>query len=187
LPGLFQALAYFDNWRQTTFTHAYFRSERIERAAVLWEYDFGKNEPIRLLSPENPADYAPPRPLNGRQRAALEIFFKDLAELARSRSWRVSIVIHPDYTEIFANLARKPPAFKDLDPRRAGAMEMCREYSFVCEDVSGYFHERAIAEGKSPYFPDDRHFSAFGTRLVAEHYVWLTRRPAYASGDNRGR
>jgi hypothetical protein len=181
-PGLFQSLVYFDNWRQTTFTHSFFRRQRAEPAAVLWEYDVGKNEPIRLLSPDNPAQYAPPPPLNRRQRAALDIFFRDLTELAQFRSWRVSIVIHPDYPEIFANLALKSRKFTDLDPRRAGGMEACKEFSFVCEDMSGYFYDRAVAEGKSPYFVDNRHFSAFGTRVVAEHYLQLTKRLGIPKG-----
>jgi hypothetical protein len=175
-PGLFQSLFYFDNWRQTTLTHNFFRSERVRRTPVLREYNVGKTQPIRLLSADNPAQYAPPRPLNRRQRAALDIFFEDLTELAHSRSWRVSIVIHPDYPEIFANLALQSPKFKDLDPRRAAGMEACKGFSFVCEDMSGYFYDRAVAEGKSPYFIDNRHFSAFGTRVVAEHYVQLTKR-----------
>jgi hypothetical protein len=177
-PRLFQSLVYFDNWRQTTFTYNFFRRERAERTPTLWEYDVGKSQPVRLSSPDNPAEYAPPRPLNGRQRAALDVFLKDLSELARSRSWRVSIVIHPDYPEIFANLARKSRSFTDLDPRRAGGMEACKEFSFICEDISGYLYDRAVAEGRSPYFVDNRHFSAFGTRLLAEHYVQLTGRPA---------
>jgi hypothetical protein len=173
-PRFFQLLAYFDNWRQTTFTHNFFRSERVKRAPILWEYGVGKPALIRLLSPDNPAEYTPPHRLNHQQRAALDVFFKDLSELARPRSWRVSIVIHPDYPEIFANLARKSPTFADLDPRRAGGMEACKEFSFFCEDISSYLYARAVAEGKSPYFIDNRHFSAFGTRLVAEHYVRLT-------------
>ena len=37
-------------------------------------------------------------------------------------------------------------------------------------------YERTLAEGRNPYFVDDRHFSAFGTRLVAQHYLGVAAR-----------
>jgi hypothetical protein len=53
---------------------------------------------------------------------------------------------------------------------------MCKEFSFQCEDMSRFIYERSFAAGKNPYFDDDRHFSPFGVRIVAEHFVALTKR-----------
>jgi hypothetical protein len=53
---------------------------------------------------------------------------------------------------------------------------MCKESSFHCEEISRYIYEWSLAAGKTPYLEHDRHFSAFGTRIVAEHFVALTRR-----------
>jgi len=82
-------------------------------------------------------------------------------------------VIHPDGPEIFANFARRTPVFLDLDPRRADGLRACKEFSFVCVDASRYLYERSIAASKNPYFINNRHFSAFGTRLLSEHFAAL--------------
>ena len=175
-PGLFEWADYFNNWRQATFVFSLIRTKQERSPRTLWQYDVGKKEPIKLLYPRDPAEYVPPRPLNKRQRAALDFFFKRLADMSQGRSWRVVIVIHPDDSEIYANFARRSPTFVDLDLRRADGLKMCQEYSFVCEDLSQYLYERSFAEGKNPYFVDDRHFSVFGTRVVAEHFSALTKR-----------
>ncbi|HET8564508.1 MAG TPA: hypothetical protein VFM35_11600, partial [Candidatus Binatia bacterium] len=170
-------LSYFDRWRRTTFTRSLFRAGVVvQPSTTLWQYDVGTSEPIRLLYPRDPANYVAPPPLNKQQRAALKFFFDKVAEFARGRSWHLSIVIHPDHPEIYANFARRSPVFVDLDPRRADGLQICNEYSFVCEDISPYLYERSVAEGKNPYFINDRHFSVFGTRIVAEHYLLLTKR-----------
>jgi hypothetical protein len=51
---------------------------------------------------------------------------------------------------------------------------MCKEFPFQCENISRYIYERSFAVGKNPYLDHDRHFSSFGTRIVAEHFVALT-------------
>jgi hypothetical protein len=173
----------FDRWRQGTLTFARFAaspSTRDDRRCLdcgpgehgsMWQYDVGKAEPIKVLYPRDPAQYEQPKPLNSRQRTALQFFFKDVGELARGRAWRVTIVIHPDESEFYANLARHTSAFVDLDPRRAEALKICQDYRFLCADISHYIYRRALEEGKNPYFIDNRHFSIAGTRMVAESFV----------------
>ena len=175
---LFAWAFYFDRWRQGTFIHSVFRSERVQQHSTLWQYPVGKAEPIRILYPRDPAQYKAPPPLNKRERVALQFFFSRLTEFSSGRFWQISIVIHPDDAEIYTNFARRSRVFEDLDPRRAEAMKMCKEYSFVCDDISRYIYERSVAEGKNPYFIDNRHFSVFGTRIVAEHFVAQTNRLA---------
>ena len=83
----------------------------------------------------------------------------------------------PSYRlEIYANFARRSPVFVDLDPRRGEALKICKEFSFHFEDISRYIYERSVTPGKNPYFEHDRHFSPLGTRIVAEHFVALTKR-----------
>jgi hypothetical protein len=96
-----------------------------------------------------------------------------LNEFIKDRPWRVSILIHPDHAEVYANFAQRSSVFVDLDPRRAEGLKMCEEFSFQCEDISRYIYERAMAAGKNPYLEHDRHFSAFGIRIIAEHFVAL--------------
>lgn len=45
-----------------------------------------------------------------------------------------------------------------------------------CEDLGPYLDTHTLSEGKNPYFIDNRHFSAFGTRLVAEHYLKIAQK-----------
>jgi len=87
----------------------------------------------------------------------------------------VSIVIHPDDAEIYANFAARASRFNDLDRRRTDALEICKEYAFSCVDISRFIYERSLAEGKNPYFINNRHFSIAGTRIVAENFVTLTK------------
>ena len=166
---------YFDRWREGTFTYSLFHREQRTSQLTLWKYDFGNGEPIKLLYERDPARYRSPKSLNNRHRVALEYFLRDLAEQAKRQSWHISIIIHPDDAEIYANFANKSVNFEDLDPRRAEALQMCKEYAFTCEDISRYIYEKSIAAGSNPYFIDNRHFSVFGTRIVAEHFVAHTK------------
>lgn len=174
----------FDNWRRGTFIFARFAAGRFSGddsqcpdcaasrdRGKLWQYDVGKGAPIKILYPHDPAQYDQPEALNSRQRAALHFFLKGVRELARGRAWRVAIVIHPDESEFYANLARRASTFVDLDPRRAEALKMCKEYRFFCADISHYIYQRALEEGKNPYFINNRHFSIAGTRMIAESFV----------------
>ncbi len=85
---------------------------------------------LSLIYPHDPAQYEPPKPLNGQKRAALQYFFDGVRKLARGRSWRVAMIIHPDESEFYANVARRAASFADLDPRRADALKICHEYGF---------------------------------------------------------
>jgi hypothetical protein len=99
-----------------------------------------------------------------------------VGEIARGRDWRIAMVIYPDYTEVYANLARGARVLEDLDPRRGEGLEMCKATGFTCQDISRFIYEKTVAEGKNPYFTDDRHFSRFGTRTVAENFAALAKR-----------
>jgi hypothetical protein len=177
----------FDDWRRGTVTFARFAASRSTRdywrcpdcAASdhgrRWQYDVGQAEPIKVYYPHDPAQYEQPKPLNSRQHAALHFFLKGVRNLARGRAWRVMVIIHPDESEFYANLARRASAFVDLDPRRAEALKMCKEYRFFCADISHYIYKRALEEGKNPYFINNRHFSIAGTRMVAESFIAQTK------------
>jgi hypothetical protein len=56
------------------------------------------------------------------------------------------------------------------------ASAICRTFPFGCEDLASYFYQRIRAEGRNPYLTNDRHFSAFGTPVVAEHFLTITKR-----------
>ncbi len=62
---------------------------------------------------------------------------------------------------------------------------MCKATSFACEDISGWIYLRMIAEGQNPYFIDDRHFSRFGTRIVAANFIALSKRYSVAPDARR--
>jgi hypothetical protein len=174
----FELASYFDHWRQSTFIFQRFRGKRTPAAQTLWEFDIGKTVPIQILYSRDPKNYPQPKKLNQRQRVALKFFFDRLTEISRGRGWRVSIVIHPDDAEIYANFAARAPRLNDLDPRRADALEICKEYTFSCVDISRFIYERSLAEGKNPYFINNRHFSIAGTRIIAEIFVTLTKQVA---------
>jgi hypothetical protein len=130
-------------------------------------------QPVKTLDSRDWPPYIRPKPLNRRHRLALSVFLGRLNEFIKDRPWRVSILIHPDHAEVYANFAQRSSVFVDLDPRRAEGLKMCEEFSFQCEDISRYIYERAMAAGKNPYLEHDRHFSAFGIRIIAEHFVAL--------------
>ena len=131
-----------------------------------------------MVSTRDPAQYPKPVPLNKKHQAAFRFFLNRLDQFTNQHSWRVHVVFHPGDSEIYANLARQAPGFVDLDPRRADGLKMCKEFSFHCEDISRYIYERSLAAGLNPYFNNDPHFSTFGTGIVAEHFVSLTKRAA---------
>jgi hypothetical protein len=81
------------------------------------------------------------------------------------------MIFHPDNAEIYANLARGAKTLVDLDPRRAEALAICKETAFTCVDISKVLYENMIAEGRNPYFSDDRHFTSFGMQLVARDFA----------------
>jgi len=162
----------FDRWRKSTFMFQRFRGARKEKKRSLWQLRAGKAL-IRILYGRDPADYRRPKMLNARQRSALGLFFDGVKEASRGRGWHVSMIIHPDDAEVYANLAQRAPKFVDLDPRRAAVLEICAAYDFFCTDISAWLFERALAQGRNPYFSNNRHFSDAGTRMVAEHFAAL--------------
>ena len=178
LRKLFEWIFYFDRWRQATWTYALFRREQTPPAPKHWQYQTVEGNSIRVVSTRDPAQYDKPAPLNKRRTAAFRFFLKRLDEFVKDRSWRVHVLFHPDDSEVYANLSRQSAVFVDLDPRRADGLKLCKEFSFYCEDISRYIYERSYAAGLNPFFAHDRHFSTFGTRIVAEHFVSLTKRTA---------
>ena len=176
LKKLFELSFYYDRWRKATWTYSLFHGWRALPPVQLYQYEIVKGEPIKISFARDPAVYAKPEPLSAQQRAALRFFLRGLNELVKNRPWRVSIVILPENSEIYANFARHSSTFEDLDPRRAEGLKMCKEYSFQCEDISRFFYERSFAAGKNPYLEDDSHFSPFGVRIVAEQFVTLSKR-----------
>ena len=172
----------FDEWRQTTYTYGLFRQEstRRKRPPPLWRLKIGEGKTLEFYYPRNPAVYVPPPRLSMQQNATLRFFFDGLREVVGNRPWRVSVVIIPDNPEMMVNFAKQAPTFQDLDQRRMDALKICRELWSSCEDLGPYLHKRTMEEGKNPYFIDNRHFSAFGTRLVAEHYVAVAKKTVTA-------
>lgn len=85
-------------------------------------------------------------------------------------------MIVPTAVEVLKNLADHSPTFQNLDQRRAEALRTCQDFWYSCEDLAPYVYKRILEEGSSPFFKDDFHFSAFGTRLIAEHYLAVTKR-----------
>lgn len=177
IAPLAQLIVYYDDWRRTTFIHGLFRqkSNGFESPRTPWELKIGETKTLTFYYPRDPVGYVPPPPLNKGQRAALEVFFRRLHEFTYDHSWRVSIVIIPDSAELVANFARQSLIFQDLDPRRADALRICQKFPFGCEDLTPYLYQRTLDEVRNPYLINDRHFSAFGTRVVAEHFLAVTR------------
>jgi hypothetical protein len=173
---LFEWAFYFDRWRYATWTYSLFRGEFTPPPKAVYEYEFGKGHPMTIISSRNPAAYVHPKPLTRRQRAAFRLFLDRLHDLVKSRPWRVLVLLLPNDSEIYANFARRSPVFVDLDPRRAEALKMCQDFSFHCEDISRTLYQRSLTAGKNPYLDYDNHFSPFGNRIIAEHFVTLTAR-----------
>ena len=166
----------FDLWRRSTIVYAWFHAPRVRPVVKPWQYPVAGGKQIKLNYASDPQNYDKPAPLDSRQRQALKFFFDGVGESARGRNWRIAMVIHPDHSEIYANLARGAQVLQDLDPRRADGLAMCKSTSFICGDISAILYDRMLREGKNPFFTDDRHFSRFGTRIVAENFVELIKR-----------
>jgi hypothetical protein len=167
---------HFDRWRQAAWTYSLFRRGRAEPPPSPPQHQLVAQESIKTLDGRDPPPYVTPKPLNRRHRFAFSFFLSRLNEFVEGRSWRIFILIHPDHSEIDANFARRSSVFVDLDPRRGEALKICKKFSFHCEDISRYIYERSVTAEKNPYLEHDRHFSPFGTRIVAEHFVALTNR-----------
>lgn len=172
LAGL---LAYVDDWRRTTFTYGLFRSNP-KVPASQWKIKLDDTKTFDFHSPNDPARYTSPPPLNKGEHISLKFFLRKLHNFVRDQSWHISIVIIPDSDEIMANLARQSPTLQELDPKRAEALGICRTFPFSCEDLTSHLYQRVRTEGRNPYLIADRHFSAFGTRVLAEHFLAMTKR-----------
>jgi hypothetical protein len=175
-PKISEWMEEIDRWRRATFTFAWFHAPHIRPVMKPWQYSVDGAKPVKFLHAHDPINYDKPRPLGDKQRLALKLFFDGVAATAKQRNWRIAMVIHPDDAEIYANLARGARVLADLDPRRAGALAMCKATSFACEDISGWIYQRMIGASQNPYFTDDRHFSRFGTGIVAENFIALSKR-----------
>ncbi|HYA30601.1 MAG TPA: hypothetical protein VEI95_17425 [Acidobacteriota bacterium] len=171
----------FDLWRRSTIVYAWFHAPRSRPVLKPWHYPVAAGKQIKLFYASDPQNYDKPRSLDSKQKDALKFFFDGVTETATGHNWRIAMLIHPDHSEIYANLARGAKVLQDLDPRRANALAMCRSTNFICEDISAFIYDKTISEGKDPYFTDDRHFSRFGTRVVAENFVELAKPRADAA------
>lgn len=167
--GLADLVGYYDYWRRATFTFRLASGESAGTGAATqaWELKIGSGEPVKLLS--DPTAYVPPASLSPRQLRYLDFFFKSLLDLTKDQPWRVTVVILPAGQEILADFAFGNPQFRDKS--RVEAVKICQAAGFACDDFAPFLYARAIAEGRNPYFLDDKaHYSAFGTRVLAEHY-----------------
>lgn len=164
---------YVDAWRRTTYTYGLIhrKSHQVGDSLPLWELKIGKTRTLKFYYSTDPAIYKLPSPLSMQQRVTLEFFFEGLRDIIHDQPWHVSIVIIPDNLEMMANFANNSPVFQDLDQRRIGALKICRTFRYQCEYLGPYLYEHALSEGENPYFIDDRHFSSFGTSLVAKHIL----------------
>jgi hypothetical protein len=171
-------LDYYDDWRRTTFVQETLRKiTAVPRPPLRpWHIGIGNTGEIDVYWPHDPSLYPTPRPLDRAQRATFQFFLQRLQEVVANRRWQVSIVFIPDNEEILANLAHRSRSFQDLDPRRVEALKICASLWSDCRDLTRYLFERVIAERQSPYLLKDRHLSLFGNRVVAEHYVSITRK-----------
>jgi hypothetical protein len=175
--SVYDAANYFDKWRRSTIIHTSLRAKTNPSATSmnLWQYEWDNVKRVSLRYPHDPQQYREPKSLAPNERQALELFFSGVAAVSKGRSWHITMAIHPDNSEIYANLARRTNQFVDLDPRRSQALAICQKTTFECADISRLIYEKTIAAGANPYFSDDRHFSPFGTRIVAESFAAQTR------------
>lgn len=181
---LAEYVQYVDAWRQTTYTYGLIRrkSHKVGVSLPLWELKIGETRTLKFYYSTDPAIYKPPPPLSMQQRVTLKFFFEGLRDIVHDQHWHGSIVIIPDNLEMMANFANNSPVFQDLDQRRIGALKICSTFRYQCEDLGPYLYDHTLPEGENPYFIDDRHFSAFGTRLVAEHILGVVNRTTTGSG-----
>lgn len=174
-PMITEWTARFDRWRRGTIVYAWFHAPRTRPVLKPWQYQVGEGKKIKLLYASNPKDYHRPKALDANQRKAFHFFLDGVSQIAKGRNWQIAMLIHPDHSEIYANLARGAQAWADLDPRRADSLEICQAAKFFCDDISRFIYDKMISEGKNPFFTNDRHFSRFGTRVVAENFVALAK------------
>lgn len=179
-PALAEWTAGFDRWRRGTIMYSWLHAPREAPATRLWRYPIGDGKSIELVAATDPSDYQKPPALDTSKREMFQYFLDGVRATAKERQWQIAMVIHPDHSEIYANLARGR-VFEDLDPRRAGALEICQAAKFICQDISGLLFDQMISQGRNPFFTDDRHFSRFGTRIVAQHFVSLVTRASATS------
>jgi len=179
LHKLFEWANFFDQWRQASWTYALFRGREARVAQKkTWRYEISHGQTLTVISERDPARYVAPKSLSAPQIAGFKYFLNRLEEAVHDQPWQTTVAVLPVDAEIYANLIRRAPEFVDFDVRRAEALEMCKGFSFRCEDLSRYIYQRALAAGKSPYFENDTHFSPFGIRLVAEHFAAMTKTSA---------
>ncbi len=165
----------FDRWRRGTIIYSWFHSPPRRPLRKLWRYQVAAGKQIKFLYASDPKNYHQHRALSANQRMAFQFFLDGVSHTANGRNWQLAMLIHPDHSEIYANLARGAGEWADLDPRRADGLEMCKSSMVICEDISRVIYEKMISAGKNPYFTNDRHFSRFGIHVVAENFVALAK------------
>lgn len=175
LHKFFEWSYYFDQWRQASWTYSLFRRETRPREKKTWRYEIAKGQTLTMTSDRDPAQYVGPKSLSAPQAASFEYFLNRLRESVQDQPWRTSVLILPLDAEIYANMIRHSSAFVDLDGRRTEALAMCKGFSLHCEDLSRYIYRRSLSAGANPFLENDTHFSSFGMRVIAEHFVALTR------------
>jgi hypothetical protein len=168
---------YYDDWRRTTFIQGTLRKLTTTHKPPLesWRLKIAEAKDLKVHWHHDPAQYQSQGPLNKAQRATFKFFLQRLREVVDKRPWQVSIVFIPDNEEILANLAKPSSTFHDMDQRRVEALKMCNALWSYCQDLSPFLYERVVAEGQSPYLPKDRHFSLYGNRVLAEHYISMAK------------
>lgn len=168
---------YYDDWRRTTFVQGYLRkiTTTLKPPLESWRLKIGAAKDLKVYWHHDPARHYSEGPLNKAQRATFQFFLQRLRELVDKRPWQVSIVFIPDNEEILANLAQQSSTFRDMDQRRVEALKMCIALWSNCQDLSPFLYERVIAEGQSPYLIKDRHFSLYGNRVLAAHYISMAK------------
>ena len=178
---------YYDDWRRTTFVQMFLRRSTAASRSPdrLWRLKIGEKKEITVYWPHDPSSYPPAPPLNREQRATYKFFLQRLSALVANRPWRVSIVFIPDNEEMLANFARPSPTFRNLDPRRVEALELCVARKFDCHDLTSYLYKRVLDEGQNPYLPRDRHFSLFGNRIVAAHYASIALQDSHLAHESK--
>jgi hypothetical protein len=178
-------VVYWDAWRQTTYTYRLFneREDVVGKTQPVWEVALGTGKTLRFSRGRDPGRYEAPGALSTQEQTTLRWFFEGLTDLVGDRGWLVFIVLIPDNEEVLANFARADGRWLALDERRDGVLTMCKEFGVSCEDLGPYLYRRTLEEGLNPFFVDDRHFSVFGTRVVAEHYLRIAGKGKVAPGS----
>ena len=185
-PRITERIQAFDIWRRSTIVHAWFHSPRTARALKSWQYPVAGGKQIKISDASDPQKFAKPPPLNDNQKKALKFFFDGVSETAKGRNWRIVMLIHPDNSEIYANLAGGASALRDLDPRRADGLAMCKQTSFICGDLSSFLYERAYREGNTRFSPTTAIFPSSALGLWRK-ILLIWRNPTWPLGFKRFR